>query len=583
MTDIHLPDIFEGTVIRRGDVNYENGCYQYASSSYIEEDIIRPMAIIKAKNDNDVIKAIKYASENKIAVAVRTGGHQYSGASSTNGKNIQLDLSETYKDFQWNNDDCTSVTFGISFSLGDFNAKLREKNRFVPHGQCQYVNLGGHIQTGGYGQLGRSFGLLSDYIEKFRIITADCKTQWVYRNEDLFFAVLGGSPGNFGVLTHATLNVFRDQDYPNSRGLRAICPYNRDRLKDLLDIMVDMAEDEEFPADYDYCITVIEDPPFPMSSELTYDQRYNQKGNLEQDVIWTRTIVIFVQWANLQGDQQKYNSDFIDKILKTAGITDENAKDLVIVSDKYHTPISKLTGDWIVPIEREFNLPYFKRVYSSNSSSQRLKKFKWTNWVSDRIDIGYSRNLNLSIQIQHFGGSKSRFFQNGKNSSTSLSWRDSNLVCTLDAFYHNHLYKRAKMWVQINDNKGVGNPNAKFCEHDRRFLWGSHDLDLSAAQQYYYDNQPEGKYERLCKIKQNSDPLGVFTPNKFCIGLEGDKSVDSGVRMQPLAGSETAEEDVTFTERQKELQPSTEEKFWKMVLMKKEAGKPVLLWDTWRA
>src|SRR6185369_6721164 len=90
MADTQFPK-FHGKVTKRGDVDYEAQSYQYASSSYLKEGIIQPAAIINAANDDDVIKAIKYAKDNNIAVAVRTGGHQYSGASSTNGKNIQLD------------------------------------------------------------------------------------------------------------------------------------------------------------------------------------------------------------------------------------------------------------------------------------------------------------------------------------------------------------------------------------------------------------------------------------------------------------------------------------------------------------
>jgi hypothetical protein len=107
-------------------------------------------------------------------------------------------------------------------------------------------------------------------------------------------------------------------------------------------------------------------------------------------------------------------------------------------------------------------------------------------------------------------------------------------------------------------------------------------LDLSANWQYYYDQ--EEKYKRLCKIKKNYDPSGVFTPNRFCILSvpEGNASADSKNIMQlriKLAGSETAKEEVASIE----LQPSAEEKFWKMVSMKREVDKPVLLWDTWRA
>ncbi|CAG8452110.1 12242_t:CDS:2 [Racocetra fulgida] len=503
---------FKGKVIKHGDADYEAQSYQYASSSYLNEGIIQPAVIIKAADDSDVIKAIKYARGKKIAVAVRTGGHQFSGASSTNGKNIQLDLSQTYKDFKWDDEDYTMVTFGISITLGEFNAKLREKNRFVPHGQCQYVNMGGHIQTGGYGQLGRSFGLLSDHVIKFRFITANGQVQWVRRNidkdKDLFFAVLGGSPGNFGVLTHVTLDVYRDEDYPNSRGLKAVYPYSRQRLKALLDIMVEMVEDENFPADYDYCVTVIDEPKLN-TKELTYDMIYNHGSSLDG---FPPLIFVFVQWANLQGYQQNYNSTFIDKIQQVAG------KGLIQFSDKEHIPMSTLTGHWIFTINREFKYPYIKRVYASNSSAQRLKKFGWTDWVTGRIEDGAKRNLKLTAQFQHFGGINSRFYQNGKNSPTSFSWRDSRIVNGLDAYYHAFLHKQAIKWQQGNEEE-VGNPESPFCEQDHRFLWGSFDLDLSAAQQYYYDQQPEGKYDRLCNIKKHYDPLGVFTPNRFCICL----------------------------------------------------------------
>ncbi|KAF9026791.1 hypothetical protein BGZ52_005748, partial [Haplosporangium bisporale] len=53
-----------------------------------------------------------------------------------------------------------------------------------------------------------------------------------------------------------TLKVYRDEDHPQSRGLRAQYLYSRDRLKRLLDVMVDMADDNDFPGDYDYCVSV---------------------------------------------------------------------------------------------------------------------------------------------------------------------------------------------------------------------------------------------------------------------------------------------------------------------------------------
>ena len=93
------------------------------------------------------------------------------GASSTSGKNIQIDLSNTFAnevtDFEYI-EESNLLRAGVSFSLLQLFDML-----FLPGGMCSHVHLGGHIQTGGYGVIMRSFGLMCDYAEKFEIILAD--------------------------------------------------------------------------------------------------------------------------------------------------------------------------------------------------------------------------------------------------------------------------------------------------------------------------------------------------------------------------------------------------------------------------
>jgi hypothetical protein len=98
-----LPN-FQGTTFKRGDANYQIHAYQYGTSTYdpsVTGDMA-PDAIIYLQPgtaDSDIQLAITYAIQADVAIAVRTGGHQYSGASSTSGRNIQLDLSEAFFDF----------------------------------------------------------------------------------------------------------------------------------------------------------------------------------------------------------------------------------------------------------------------------------------------------------------------------------------------------------------------------------------------------------------------------------------------------------------------------------------------------
>lgn len=232
---------------------------------------MEPAAIIyphAAHADDEVKKVIQYAVQEGVAIAVRTGGHQYSGASSTSGDNIQLDLSEAYIAFE-HDEAKDELRVGVSFTLSTLNEKLKEMGCFVPHGQCSHVHVGGHAQTGGYGQLGRAFGLFADHIVQIEVWTVAeaMKENGVKRivrrdstkadDKDLFYAVLGGSPGNFGVLTHITLKPHHDKDHPFSRGLKMMVKYEKPVLQRLLTIMEKWASDVHMPGDYDFCITVM--------------------------------------------------------------------------------------------------------------------------------------------------------------------------------------------------------------------------------------------------------------------------------------------------------------------------------------
>ncbi|KAF9343487.1 hypothetical protein BGX26_005647 [Mortierella sp. AD094] len=510
---------FHGKVVQRGDEAYEESIYQYAWSSHIKEGIIEPEAVLYAQDDDDVIAAINYAKTHNVAVALRTGGHQYSGASSTNGRNIQLDLSSAYTEFHWDNADHSQATLGISIDLGKFQNKLGEHGRFLPTGVCRQVHLGGHVQTGGYGLLIRSFGLLADYIQKLRIITADGQIRWVERgaakDKDLLYAILGGSPGNFGVVTNVTLHVLKDEDYPESRGFRAVFPYSDATLKRLLDVMVDLDDTPNTPGDYDYCLSMM---------------------NALPDEGRPMMIVAFAHWANLEGRNQSYSPEFFENILKAGGADKVTPYLDTFLDGKTLTPMSVLCSHWLLSIARTFPLPYHKRSNLSNSNSEALKANHWTQWVSSRIqelDSDPSNGCFVGAHFAYCGGTHSRFFCNGKDGATSLSWRDSTFMCALSAYYDNtasaDAEKTAKAWVHKNTSEGVGHPGATFSAQDRRVLWGSYDLDLPAARKHYFDQEPE-KYDRLSGIKNTYDPSHVFTPNKFCIGplppriLDADKT-----------------------------------------------------------
>lgn len=498
-----------------------------------------PNAVAYPVDIADVQAAIAYASTNKCVIAVRTGGHQYSGASSTAGAGILLDMSKTFRsdtaDFQVlpdGTDGHPRVRTGISWALAEFNAKMKTHKFFIPHGQCSHVHLGGHVQTGGYGQLGRSFGLFGDHVEQFEIVTADGKLRVVNQSSDrdLFFAVLGGSPGNFGVITHLHLRCHRDSDHPNSRGMRQAYAYSKVALKNILDIVVEMADNKDLAKDFDFCVTVLSSsldlihivPGLDEEMRRLHGEEYGE-AHLAG---WPAAILLYAQWANTGGPTQAYDAEaqaWFKKIRRAAGIWKYPGQAAAGVDEDQHTPMSELTGHWVFPNVREFDDPYEKRTYLTNSST--LVADGWSQWVTDRIDSIQSDllcNCRLSVQIQPFGGNKSMFYLNGQAGTTAYSWRDSSIVCVLDCFYsdasttiRSKAKSRALAWQAGNDAEGIG-ANGKFSKQDRRVFWGSYgDWNLPAVWKTYYDNAE--RYNRVRQVKGRVDPRCMFSPNVFSV------------------------------------------------------------------
>lgn len=497
-----------------GTQAYQNNKYQYASSTHEVDHNMNPALIIQAKDKDDIVNVLKYAKAQKIAVAIRTGGHQYSGASSTSAPNIQLDLKNTFLGPEdqaiFEKDERTFVRTSVSWSLGAFSAYLTKNKVFVPHGQCTDVRVGGHVQTGGYGQLARSFGLFGDHVLSLEIVDHEGNTKEITKATDpeLFYAILGGSPGNLGVLTHFTLEVHRDSDHQGSRGLKALYLYNPIILKRLLDILVEMSDNEDFPRNYDLCISVLSSSfkLLDLWPELDDKMRDEHPEIYGEDGIpaWPRTIVVYAQWVPFDKNDV-CDMSWFENLKKGA----------VPISGVQQKPMSELTGEWLFRNVREFDHAYVKRTYMTNSTT--LAKDDWAGWVTKRIDTIVRPLANgcwLSAQLQCIGGKNSKFVTNADN-GTSYSWRDSTICCTMDCFHIPPAKARAEDWQNVNDLEGIG-PNGKFSKQDRRVLWGSYgSYDLDEVWNCYYEDQ--AKYERLQKARKAADPDGIFTPNPFCV------------------------------------------------------------------
>ena len=568
---------FSCPVYEMGDPSYWKFVYQYATTSNPAANM-SPAAIICPQHPNadpDVKTAILYAAANGLGVAVRTGGHAYSGTSSTTSNNIQLDLSGAYTD--WNYDARTGLLrLGISYSLLEFNTKLQEAGLFMPTGQCYNVHVGGHVQTGGYGQLARAFGLFSDQVVSFEIFLADGTKKTVavdsavQADRDLFFAVLGGGPGNYGIVTHITIRPRKDADHKYSRAYKYAIPYDPALDHGVLVQLFNLVREwEHAPGDYDFCFTVaaaeddfLENFIGVASRDdfmITYFGGRNAPSPLN-------ALLLYFQYSNLDNKPDTYDPSWCKKIktiLSTAkhGSTawerwkqwaEQELIDLstTLRDDSVITPISQsVTQLWTYCGTREYNYPFLK----NGQVTDKVATSDWADWAASRIDpmVGRSSDgLMVFVQCQNFGGENSAVTKNGKRKQTAYAWRNTTVGYNIDVFFNTRMpnaQKLAQQWQDTNIAEGVG-PNGKFSTADHRWFWASHgDLDMSKVWPFYYSTDD---YAKCCKVKQAVDPSGVFTANTFVVGYSPEtapKHLVAAPRDMSIAGkSEAVLDDAAF-------------------------------------
>jgi len=533
---------FQGVEYKPGTLGYKRVNEQYASSSYKDDRNFCPRAILQPSSIQDIQVVIKNARDAMIPVALRTGGHQYSGASSTDQRGILLDLKHTFRrpgvDLKLTKTgDKAFLYTSVSYKLGEVFDFFRENNIFMPTGQCREVHVGGHVQSGGFGMLARSIGLLVDWVREITIVNHDGEIVQVTKETqpDLFYGICGGSPGNFGVVTHYKIEVQQDKDYEGSKGLWIAFFYRDHTYKALLDILRRRAEDPNLPRGYDFTVNVTS-----RSADLaavfpgTKDQLRKAVGGVEDPKKLEKLldgkyamIVCWAQWLNIKGEPALDDS-FFQEIINAPVDPDRPAAIVERLGFDKPLPASQIYTKWYLDKAREFDLPYIKRTFTT----KKLTSPDWSEWFQGRISaiIGSKEKpkgvpgLWVATQMQMYGGKNSMFIKNGlAKNGTAIANRDSIISGTWDAFYDVYnphplidtkdCKPEAEAWQKEND-EGL---KKYFSETDRRLLWGSWgDWDLSKPEvwQCYYDADT---YKKLQGIRKKTDPNGTFSYSPFAV------------------------------------------------------------------
>ncbi len=167
-----------------------------------------PAAIVYCVCDADVKSCIHWAQAWQLRVSARSGGHSTAGYSVNTG-GIVIDLSEMKGVVLDEARALVHVLPGTPFEV--FNGTLNHTGWHVPTGACGDVCVAGFVQGGGYGYTSRAFGIQSDKAAAFRVALAsgDVVTATDSENPDLFWALRGGTGGNFGVVLQVSYHMVR--------------------------------------------------------------------------------------------------------------------------------------------------------------------------------------------------------------------------------------------------------------------------------------------------------------------------------------------------------------------------------------
>jgi FAD/FMN-containing dehydrogenase len=186
-------DLFEGSVIRPADSEYEN-----ARTVYNAIHDRRPALIVQATGVDDVRAAIRVAREHDLPLAVRGGGHSVAGFG-TCDDGIVLDLGAMRQIAV--DPERRRVRAEGGCTWRDLNDATHAFGLATTGGVVSTTGIGGLTLGGGFGYLARGRGLACDNLVSAELVTADddvltCSED---ENADLFWALRGGG-GNFGVV-----------------------------------------------------------------------------------------------------------------------------------------------------------------------------------------------------------------------------------------------------------------------------------------------------------------------------------------------------------------------------------------------
>ena len=194
-----LQSKIQGAVIFLDDARYDAA--RLAWNLTVDQ---HPDLIVVAATASDVVEAVNYGRSAGLEIAVQATGHGV--AKPANGSMLLLTSHMT--DVQV--DPATQTAWVQAGAKWGRVLEQTQKHGLAPLlGSSPDVGAVGYTLGGGLGWLGRKYGLSSDSVHYFELVTADGRLLHVSgsENSDLFWGLRGGG-GSFGIVTGMKIQLY---------------------------------------------------------------------------------------------------------------------------------------------------------------------------------------------------------------------------------------------------------------------------------------------------------------------------------------------------------------------------------------
>jgi FAD/FMN-containing dehydrogenase len=187
----------------------------------------RPALIVRCAGAPDVARALEFAQNQNLPLAVRGGGHSRAGFSVCDG-GVVIDLSGM-KRVEVDAEKRVAHTEAGSL-VRDLDQATQRFGLATTLGGCATVGIAGLTLGGGEGLLQSKYGAACDNLVSAQVVTVDGREVEASQTShpDLFWAIRGGG-GNFGVVT-----AFEYRLHPVSEVLAGVLTYPAGRIPELL-------------------------------------------------------------------------------------------------------------------------------------------------------------------------------------------------------------------------------------------------------------------------------------------------------------------------------------------------------------